>query len=393
VTAGPGGSATPGGGRERLLGIDAARGVALLGMIAVHLLPSRDGHEHISLTYRLASGRAAAAFAVLAGISLALVNRRPASRHGRARAGPALPVVVRALAIGALGLALGSPGSGVEVILPYYAVCFLLAIPLLRLEPRPLALLAVAAAVAVPVVSHLLRAHLGPVHPTNPTFGTLLQNPLGLLVELTLTGFYPALAWMTYICVGLAVGQLSLASPRVAARLLAGGLGLAGVAALGSALLLGPLHGYDHLAASLQGGHDRAGVEQLLSETRSGTTPTTSWWWLAVDAPHSGTPEDLVETTGTALALVGAMLLTASLTPRALLPLVAAGSMTLTLYSGHVLAMASPVQPFSPQALFGLQALAVTGFALAWRWRVGGRGPLEAVVARLTALAGPARRP
>ena len=33
-----------------------------------------------------------------------------------------------------------------------------------------------------------------------------------------------------------------------------------------------------------------------------------------MDAPHSGTREDLVETTGTALALVGAMLLAASLT-------------------------------------------------------------------------------
>ena len=67
--------------------------------------------------------------------------------------------------------------------------------------------------------------------------------------------------------------------------------------------------------------------------------------------------------------------------------------MTLTLYAGHILAIASPVQPFSPPVLFGLQALAVTGFALAWRWRVGRRGPLEAVVARLTDLAGPARRP
>ena len=161
----------------------------------------------------------------------------------------AAPVVVRALAVGAIGLALGYPGSGVEVILPYYAVLFVLAIPLLRLEPRVLAALALAAGLLAPVASHLLRQHLGAAQPTNPTFGTLGHDPLGLLVELTLTGFYPALAWMTYLCAGLAVGRLSLRSPRVAAKLLAFGVALAGVAALSSSLLLGPLHGRDHLAA------------------------------------------------------------------------------------------------------------------------------------------------
>jgi hypothetical protein len=358
-------------------------------MIAVHLLPARDAHGSISLSYRLVSGRSAATFALLAGISLALATDASRGRRQRGWADLAAPVLVRSLAIGVLGLALGYPGSGVEVILPYYAILFVLAIPLLRLEPRVLATLAISVAVVVPIASHLVRQQLGYVQPTNPTFGTLAHHPLGLLVELTLTGFYPVLAWMTYLCAGLAVGRLSLESPRVATRLLVGGVVLASLAALCSFVLLGPLHGRDHLAATLPSGSNPAAIELLLSESRSGTTPTTSWWWLSVDSPHSSTPEDLLETTGIALALVGAMLLAARHAKRLLLALAAAGSMTLTLYTGHVLTLASPVRPVGPTGLFAIQVLGVIGFALAWRWLIGPRGPLEHVVATLSNLARP----
>jgi hypothetical protein len=74
-----------------------------------------------------------------------------------------------------------------------------------------------------------------------------------------------------------------------------------------------------------------------------------------------------------------------------LLPLAAAGSMTLTLYCGHVLTMASPIRPFGPGALLAVQVLGVVGFALLWRL-IGSRGPLESVVAKLVDLARRARR-
>ena len=374
----------------RLQGIDAARGLALLGMIAVHVLPSRDLHGNISLPYRLASGRAAATFAVLAGVGLALATERVRDRQQHGWRETAAPIVVRALAIGAIGLVLGYPGSGVEVILPYYAVFFLLAIPLLRLRPQVLAVLAVVVAILMPLASHMIRAHFAFPQPSNPTFGTLFRDPAGLLEELTLTGFYPVLAWTTYLCAGLAVGRLPLRSPRVAAYLLVGGLLLAGLASAASDVLLGPMGGRDHLAATIAEGTDAASVDRLLSETRQGTTPTTTWWWLSVDAPHSSTPEDLLGTTGIAVALVGAALLVARSVPGALLPIAAAGSMTLTLYTGQVLSLASPVQPFGPLGLFVVEVAGVVGFALAWRRLVGPRGPLELVVATLVNWARPA---
>jgi uncharacterized membrane protein len=58
----------------RLHGIDAARGLALLGMMATHLLPTFESNANLTPTWigLIFSGRAAALFAVLAGVGLAL---------------------------------------------------------------------------------------------------------------------------------------------------------------------------------------------------------------------------------------------------------------------------------------------------------------------------------
>src|SRR5918995_6419701 len=58
----------------RLAGIDAARGLALLGMMATHLLLTFERTAALTPTWvgLTFSGRAAALFAVLAGIGLAL---------------------------------------------------------------------------------------------------------------------------------------------------------------------------------------------------------------------------------------------------------------------------------------------------------------------------------
>ena len=76
--------------RPRLVGVDATRGVALLGMMAVHALLSLDEEGRPTLTYSLLAGRASAVFAVLAGVGIALLTGRrrvepgpPARAHAR----------------------------------------------------------------------------------------------------------------------------------------------------------------------------------------------------------------------------------------------------------------------------------------------------------------------
>ena len=374
-------------GSGRLVGVDATRGLALLGMMAVHVYPGRELDGSVSLAERIAGGRSAAAFAVLAGVGLALASGGPRPPTGRRWAGFGAATAVRALGIGAIGLALGYPDSGVAVILPYYALLFLLAIPLLPLRTPALGWIAVAVAVVVPPLSQAARANLGPPDYGNPTFATLLEAPRALLQTLLVTGYYPVLGWTAYVVAGLAAGRLRLTRARTAWGLLAVGSALAVGAVAASAVLLGPLGGRAALATGL-GVTPAELTRQTAAGFFYGTTPPGSWWWLAVDNPHSGTTLDLVHTTGVALALLGVMLLLTRVVRPLLVPLAAAGGMTLTLYSAHVLLLGSGWLPPDPTTSYLLQVVVFLAGATAWRMVVG-RGPLEAAIA---AVANPVRR-
>jgi uncharacterized membrane protein len=374
---------------RRLVGVDATRGLALLGMMAVHVLPAAGTDGGATVAHTIAGGRSAATFAVLAGVGLALLTGGTNPHRGRPRAAASAGLVVRALCIGAVGLLLGSVDSGVAVILAYYALLFLLAIPLLPLRAAPLFALGLTVAALAPVLSHLLRddARL-PFAGRNPTFDTLRDSPGDLVPALFLTGYYPVLAWTAYLCAGLAAGRLPLRERRTAAWLCAGGVAVAVAASATSWLLLGPLGGHDRIAATLS---DPASLDTSLELGLYGNTPPTTWWWLAVAAPHSSTPLDLLHTIGAALGLLGALLLLASAgrSARAVLaPVAAAGSMTLSLYSVHVLLLASGALPADRETSYVVQVAAA--LVLAWLWRrFLGRGPRERAVAHL---ATPARR-
>jgi len=382
-TAGPAPAAAGAGPPRaggRLVGVDATRGLALLGMMAVHVFPAHDPDGSTSTAYLIASGRSAATFAVLAGVGLALATggQRPPTGRDRTRAAAAL--LARALAIGTVGLLLGYVESGVAVILVYYALLFVLAIPLLGLRPGPLAAVAATAAVTVPVASQALRDHLPEPLLANPILDWALVDPVELFTELAVTGYYPALAWTTYLAAGMAVGRLPLRSARVAGGLVVGGAALAVGASALSWLLLGPLGGRAAIARTTT--ERGAALDRMLSEVQYGTTPTRPWWWLAVDAPHSTTPLDLLHTTGTALVLLGLMLLLARLAGRLLRPLAAAGSMTLTLYTLHVVALSTGALPPDPATSYVGQVGAAMLGATLWR-ATAGRGPLERAVGAL----------
>ena len=382
-------TARPAGRAGRLVGVDVARGIALLGMIAVHVFDDFDKGGNPSLTTEVAAGRASTLFVMLAGVGLALLSggRRPV--QGRARTAVAAGLVVRALLIGAIGLLLGElfgEATEVEVILPYYGLLFLLAIPLIGLRPRTLALIAAALVAVAPVVILWTVADVGLASLDkggNLTFGSLFDDPGGFLAALFITGPYPVLAFLAYLCVGLALGRLDLSSGRVAAALLAGGLALAVAARVVSSVLLFQLGGMGQLLNT--DGEDPVGVatNKLLWDTGR----VDSWWYLAVPAPHSTTPIDLLHTLGSALAVLGAALLICRIrvAARLLCPLAAAGAMTLTLYVGHLLALATGATD-NQLALYLVLVVVALAFGYLWRRHLG-QGPLEWLVsstARLT---------
>ena len=245
----------------RLLGVDAARAIALVGMFATHILPLHDAEDAPTLTGLLADGRSSALFAVLAGVGVALSTggpRRPT--EARAHLAGAAGLIVRGLLVGLLGLWLIGFDSPVAVILPYYGLLFVVAATLLRLSAPVLAAGAVLSCGLAPVLSHLLRSGLPAGPGPQPELAALAQ-PGQLFVTLALTGYYPVLPWTTYLLAGMAVGRLDLRRARVAAGLLIGGTVLAAAAAIGSRWLLGA-----------RGGATALGAEAL-AQRNYGTTP------------------------------------------------------------------------------------------------------------------------
>ncbi|WP_433285900.1 heparan-alpha-glucosaminide N-acetyltransferase domain-containing protein [Pseudonocardia sp. CA-142604] len=377
---------------SRVIGVDVARGVALFGMLATHVVAVVNEKGDPTTATVVAAGRSAATFVLIAGVGLAFISGGRHVVQGVERTAVAGGLVVRALLIGAIGLALGvlAPLTNVEGILPFYALLFLLAIPLIGLPPRVLAGVAAGLIVLGPVVL-VATAPLGlPYARTelDPSFGVLVQDPLGLLVQLLVTGEYPLLVYLAYLCAGLAIGRLDLTSRRVGWWLLGGGVALAVAARSASALLLYPLGGLDALLSTAASDVSTLlwEAQVLLAEAQS----PISWWYLALPAPHSHTPVDLLHTLGSAGAMLGAALLLTRVpvVARALSPVAAAGAMALTLYSAHLVLLATGVLRDQPAALYLVMVLGAMAFAVVWRRWIG-QGPLERIVA---AAAGATRR-
>jgi hypothetical protein len=198
-----------------------------------------------------------------------------------------------------------------------------------------------------------------------------LLDPVSMFGDLFLTGYYPVFTWITYLLAGLAVGRSDLYAARTRWGLAGLGIALAVGSWLVSALLMGPL-----------GGEAVIGPP---AEHYAGTTPTDSWWQLAVFAPHSGTPIDLVHTTGTALAVIGLCLVIAQAARPAIAWLAGAGGMTLSLYTAHVMGMATELGFDNRSALYVWHAVTALLVGAIWRYWVG-RGPLETLSANISAV-------
>lgn len=360
----------------RIVGVDVARGLALLGMFSVHVFDAFDATGSPSPAWMFAGGRSSATFAVTAGVGLAFTTggRRPVT--GRAATAA---VAARAGVIALIGLLLGYASRAadldVDVILTFYALLFLIAIPLLGAGPRFLAGLSLFLAVGAPFAVHALRGVLPePAFEGDPTLQDVVTDPLGLASDLLVHGGYPVLAWTAYLCAGLALGRLDLTSRKIASRLFRGGLALVAGVWLLSSLVLFRFGGLRHLWRAEFPGASRG---EALWDSPDGTT----WWALLSRAPHSTTPFDLLITLGSAAAILGGALLLTRSAPvaRALTPLAAAGSMPLTLYTAHVLLLATGALSGSPGLLYAAMTTGALLFALAWRHV--GRGPLETVVA------------
>lgn len=347
--------------RPRLVGIDAARGLALLGMFVAHAAPrgAADGWDHLLL--EAASERSRLLFAVTAGLGLGLLTG--GSDPSPDRPGLRRRIAVRGHCLLVLGSLLTLLDPPVRVILDEYGVAFLLVLPLLFLPRRWLLGAGAAGLLLLPGLAAALA--------TLPGVRAQRTEPWGFLVDWTLTGSYPLLIWVPVLLLALGCVRLDLArTGRVAAT--------AAVAVVVAVLGLGV------------GGLVATPVEVAVGSAARGVPRLALGTSLTVAGNVA---------LGLAVAL-GLVLLTSAagrvseVARRVLAPLAAAGSMPLTLYTAHVLLL--EVLAGEDRRLDDSWAL-VAGLVLGslvigWCWRRWmGRGPLEQVLAAVAATA--RRRP
>ncbi|WP_423494102.1 hypothetical protein IM711_11765 [Microbacterium esteraromaticum] len=397
----------------RIMGLDVARALALLGMVGAHL--GVGG---------LVDGRSSILFAVLAGVSVALMTGRTQVPESHMLPVLRLRLLGRGAAIFVIGVALEALGTPIAVILTVYGLLYVAAIPFLRWSATRLLIAAGVLAVAAPPL-------LAGLHAVN-----LAASAPGL--DLVLFGTYPITVWLALMLGGMALGRLRLDRVRAAVWMLVVGVVLAAIGYGVGALAEGqggddtatdsyssfsyvddadagkygvPAEEFDFggkVCDDWGGGeiycYADGGDEVLVDdEGELGVDEEQSGWTtyptqlaeqqpgvMMFDAlvavyPHSGGTAEIVGSGGFAVVVIALCLLVTRWLRWVLLPLAALGSMPLTGYSAHILVFlvaAGPMaMPFDTSGWWGWFSLAMVAAATVWSMFFG-QGPLERLVAR-----------
>jgi len=338
-------------GPDRIAGIDLARGLAIVGMFAAHLIVTADefSWSDPGTWTALVDGRSSILFAMLAGVSIGIVTGGAAPLIGQRMSIARWRLALRAAALFVLGILLILTGVPVYVILPAYAILFLLALPFTGMSASSVLWTAGALALVMPFLQ--------------PVLGGLpiWQSPFGPELDLLIGWHYPFTVWIAFVLAGLGIARSGITRIIVQIRMLVAGGVLAGI-------------GY--------------GLAELPAPDAS------SYWWSVWSAqPHSSGLLEVIGSGGFVIAVSAACLLLCRL--RAVkaitLALRATGAMPLTAYTAQLVVWAviaaitvgdttdliafRELDPFWP-----LTIATIVG-CTAWALLLG-RGPLEWVLDR-----------
>jgi uncharacterized membrane protein YeiB len=336
--------------RGRLLGVDVARALAIVGMLAVHVGPTGDT-SLAGRVYALAHGRASLLFVLVAGVGVSLLVRSRSTSVPDARR----TLLWRAAMLLPAGLALQLMDHGVNVILQGYAALFVLAAVLLTVTDRVLLWGAGSLALVGPLV--FLVGRMGDPARFSREEVAWGDSASAVVDGLVLSGPYPVVTWAAPLLLGMWLGRRALDRRRLQWQLVA----------------IGSTAAITTLAVSLVG------------RRLTGGGPSPGWHDLLSAAPHSQMPLWLVGGVGAAAAMLGLALVATDLAPRALRPLIALGQLAFTAYVAHLVALHLWTDALRGDEVGRSTVVVLVGTAVlagsAWLWRtLAPRGPLEVLL-------------
>ncbi|MBY6062446.1 heparan-alpha-glucosaminide N-acetyltransferase domain-containing protein [Microbacterium esteraromaticum] len=338
--------AVPGGARwwrsfgrpPRVMGLDVARALAIIGMMGAHVAGIDDAFALFEPRSwaGIVNGYPSLLFALLAGFSISLMTQ--CGRVSDAEIASArLRMLGRGVTIFVIGLLLEAFDTAIAIVLTLYGVLYLVLIPALRWRTLSLALCAAVLGLLGPVWLAVLAG--------------LPEDAMGPVWEFLLRGSYPITVWLFFALIGMALGRLQLHR-----SVTAWGFVLTGTVLLVAAHLVALVPVPDRLL--------QAAVFDI--------------------SPHSRAMVELVAALGLGLLVVGVCLWASHPLRLPLLPVAALGSMPLTAYTAHVVSyfvMAGPDGRLAESQILLWSTIILVVACTLWSALIG-RGPLETLAAR-----------
>lgn len=298
----------------RIQEVDAGRGLAVLGMMSVHLLP------YVGLVGVL-SGRASALFVFIMGISAVFLHKKVGSTN----------LIIRGVLLCVLGLLLQSVPSPIAVILITSGCLLILGTLLYEKSFKVISAVLGCIFTAAPLLSFIIRYFLGQVgYAFQGQVLSLYTIHPGSILEVLVSGYYPLLTWSCYFVGGVLVGRV-VGSANARKSLLIIGLGLSSLSILGH-VVVDRIWGDFSQFATQFGLVNSTNFLEVKNSGLYGVVPTNTWQWLLSGYSHSGTWLDLLGTLSSAVLIIGVLLYLPKIKILGYL-----GIMSLTLYTLHII--------------------------------------------------------
>lgn len=351
---------------KRLLALDAARGLAVVGMFVQHFA--------LNQTNSFVSGNTMILFILCSGISYSIMSKsmveqglEPTTFRSR--------ILVRSVFIDFAGYMILLLNGPFGMVLPAYAMLFVLSLALVHYSVRALTILS---GVLFLVSPPLMLIGLS-LFANNALLGDIAGGPLS------------ALAWAPVFIAGMAIGKMDLYKFGTAIKFIVTGLLIIVPSKLIALFLLPGL---------------RQNCENWLVQLPSYANPQVDpyavwplntqpvqWQMLFLDAPQSGAAFELLIGLGGSLILFGLLLLIEKKFNIALRPFIGAGRVALTLYVAQfVLVWGISLIGINVASLpigaipFGDIVVTVSTLLIGWLLSRHHNGPLEAAIRRFEGL-------
>lgn len=194
---------------SRIIGIDVARALAVIGMVIVNfkVVLGEEGQNWVKLLASVFDGKASATFVVLAGVGIALGTNSALRNNDLSKLRVAkIKIAKRALFLFVIGLSYMViwPAD----ILHFYGVYMLISLLLIRSAPQHILMCAAAVILTYPFLLYWFD------YETGWNFNTLEYLDFwefgGFLRNLFINGFHPVLPWVSFMLVGFWYGKQDL---------------------------------------------------------------------------------------------------------------------------------------------------------------------------------------